>query len=94
MEKIVYKTQINGETWRGKIKAFSQKILERTDGDPWAAVDFLAENIMVRDLILDIQFGVTEEKKFELFKKYTEMIEDVDAKRIVKPLSEYRKKHH
>ena len=81
MKKIVYKETIIGGSWDHKISAFVNTIRLRHDGDTEEIIHELANNIMVRDMILDIVFKVTEEKKFELFEQFNKYIEDIEKEK-------------
>lgn len=76
MEKVVYKETVIGKTWENKLDNFIAKMETKFPMDDKALIRELANNIMVRDLILDVTFGVTEEKKQELFEQFNKLIED------------------
>jgi len=78
MKRIVYKDTIIGGSWEDKITAFLSAVkLKNPNADEvWRS---LVENIMIRDLIFDVVYNLSEEKKFTMFKNFNDIIEKQDA---------------
>ena len=76
--KIVYKTNVIGLSWDNKVDNFVAQMEARYPMDDKALIKELANNILIRDMILAIVFNVSDDDKFKLFKQFNEIIEDQD----------------
>jgi len=82
--------KVTGNNWDAKIKNAVLGIVKQFDGDVFAALHHIVDNLMVRDLILDVVFEVSNEDKIKLFKKFRDNIDRMDSETVVKHMSDYK----
>lgn len=90
MEKHIYKQEVEGSTWQGKIKNFSDNVIKDSNGDIDQTIHMLIENIMIRELILELQFDLSSDDRMKLYQKFSELIHKADSEKVVKNLDDYR----
>ena len=77
VKKIVLHTD-DKKPWAEQVKSGVDMFLRESDGNIETTLFSIVENIMIRDMILDCSFNVSEDQKLDLFNKYYEMIYKID----------------
>jgi len=78
MKRVVYKETVIGLSWENKIDHFIAKMETKFPMDNDGLIRELTNNIMVRDMVLEFVFKITEDEKFKLFKQMNDLIEEVE----------------
>jgi len=76
METVIYEETAIGLTWDNKLDNFVAKMETKFPMDDKGLIKELANNIMVRDMILDVVCNVTPEQKLKLFEQVQKYITD------------------
>lgn len=76
--RIVHKCVVSGTNFEEKLDAFVKTVWDNADGNVEDLVRALAMNIMVRDMILDLVFNVSEERREELVASFMDHLDTLE----------------
>jgi len=77
---VVLLNDLKGNNFEEKVLKVVEMFVEMTDGDRDEALYALATNLIIRDLIIDIDFGTTKKQKEKMFKDTIKIINKFEKK--------------